>query len=200
MKALPRTLVATLLTLGALAPLSAADDVRLTFTYGLEDLRFKPPGADASRVKDGWDSSRRYEAGIWSVNNGAAFGLSALRHEANYSNSQFELDLEGWGGRLYFGIASPLSTAVSFDVHAFFGYSRLEAKVERGLQRWSDSSAFIEYGALGQFTTVLGASGGGLLLGVGGGYLFGDGSFKMDGKRSLKHQGFVLTGTVGWRF
>lgn len=185
--------------LGALAmpQVQAADDLRLTFTYGNEDFRLTLPVEGDQ--KETWDSSQRYEVSVWNVDNRMAWGIGALRHEADFSAATYSLSLKTLGARVYYGVVSPLSQALSLDIMAMGGYGRAELEVRQGLVGWKDRGYILEYGAIGQVTFTSNGNSG-FLLAAGAGYLLSEGKFDVPTKRSLKQQGLTFHGSIGWRF
>lgn len=180
----------------ACAPL-AADEVRLIYTLGMEDLDFSP--RDGESYDDEWDDNERYEIGAFS-NLGMIWGFGIGTQRAELAHEDWTLDYESWNLRIYSGQALAQTESFSFEIVGYTGLGMATAELGRsapGAEDASDRDFLLEFGAQANLTLSLTRL---FFVGAGVGYGWSQTKLDLDGKRDLDQQGLHYFGYAGLRF
>lgn len=187
-----RTCACLLLIAGVAGPV-AADELRLTYTRGPDELDFRPPGiADDDHE---WDRSERYAIGAWTSYD-LLIGFELGLHRAELDEPLFDLDYEAWILRFYSGRVLAATNSFSVELAGYSGVGNAEAELS-GIAEASDREWYIEFGAQIGAMMKLGQS---FLLGGGVGWNFQQAEFDLEGDRSLDQEGFFFYGSAGVTF
>ena len=176
----------------------AADELRLNYYMGQEELDFSPRGTDGFDAE--WDNNARYEISAFS-NLGTiwGFGIITQRADVAVEDENWKLEYESWALRLYSGKAPLANESFTWEINGFTGFGMAKGDLSRtgGFDGGSDREFLLEYGAETAVTLNLGRT---FLVGAGVTYSWSQVKLDLDGDRNVDQQGLAYFAYAGWRF
>jgi len=192
-----RYLVLLTLLLGGHAAL-AADELRVSYALGKQDVTYSPDGAEG--VDGEWDDNTRIEVGAYSnLNWMMGFGVGLQQAEVEGPNNAWALEYDVWTLRTYVGKTPVVGQSFSWEILGYSGVGLAKGDLSRndGGEEGDDSSFIYEFGA--QTNVVLSVSQQ-FVIGAGAGYDITETTLDIGGSTDLEQQGLYYHAFLGYKF
>jgi hypothetical protein len=175
----------------------AADEARVTYVLGQEDLTFQPDGDD---TYDGeWDNNESYELAAYS-NLGWVWGFGVLSQRADMATEDWSLEYESYVLRIYSGQAPVQTESFSWEITGFTGIGMATGDLTQENPAnlgGSDRDYMLEFGAQTTLGLTLSQS---FVIGAGAGYMFSEVKLDLGGTRKIEQQGLYYLGYASFKF